>query len=303
LEQIEFFRSSCPPLPATLAGRGIVTSCGADRPSYLLNAYVQFRLIRYLGCDLPIECWYAGAAEKSERFAELVKPLGVTCRDAVAAGYIGHPLVKAVRFRGNLYDQAQLHGYSLKPFAMLASGFAEFVWLDADCHPIQSPAAGFDQPEYHSTGALVWEDDPHATYHFPQLKPFGISAPAGQQNGWETGQMVIDKRRHWRGLQLANWFCANADHWFQFVFGDKDAFFAAWLKEGQPYWHGKPHTHDSRCFIHSLPDGSAFVLHRAGVYAKLRLAAAAADPITRLPHKMIVAGAIEEFVRWYAKRH
>jgi len=167
-----------------------------------------------------------------------MEPFGVTCRDAVAAGYIGHPLVKAVRFRGNLYNQAQLHGYSLKPFAMLASRFAEFVWLDADCHPILSPAAGFVQPEYQATVALVWEDDPCGTYHFPQLAPFGITVPSGQQHGWETGQMVIDKRRHWRALQLANWFCANAEYWFQFIFGDKDAFFAAWLKEGEPYWHG-----------------------------------------------------------------
>lgn len=298
---MELFRMSCPPLTA-VAGRGIVTSCGADRPDYLLNAYVQFRLIRELGCDLPIECWYAGAAEKSERFAEFVEPFGVTCRDAVAAGYIGHPLVKAVRFRGNLYNQAQLHGYSLKPFAMLASGFAEFIWLDADCHPILSPAAGFDQPEYRATGALVWEDDPRATYHFPQLAPFGITVPSGQQNGWETGQMVIDKRRHWRALQLANWFCANAEYWFQFVFGDKDAFFAAWLKEGEPYWHGKPHVHNGRCFIHPLPDGRPFVLHRAGAHAKLRLGAVPADPLANFPHKPFAAHAVDEFVRWHAHK-
>jgi FkbM family methyltransferase len=286
-------------MPDTLTGRGIVTSCGADRVDYLLNAYVQFRLIRELGCKLPIECWYAGARERSEPFAELVRPLGVTCRDAVAAGFVGHPIAKDVPFRVHSYEPAQLHGYSLKPFAILASSFAEVVWLDADCHPIVSPEAAFEQDAYMSAGALVWADDPNATYHYPRLEPFGLTTPPGEENGWETGQMVLDKRRHWRALQLANWFCATADHWFQHVWGDKDALFAAWLVEQAPYRLGAPEVFQGRCFLHRLPDGRPYVLHRAGGAAKLKLGEP--DPLENPPHEAVIDDARDEFVRWHAR--
>lgn len=299
LQQMEFFRASCPPMPDTLSGRGMVTSCGADRIDYLLNAYVQFRLIREFGCRLPIECWYAGAGERSDAFAEFVRPLGVTCRDAVAAGFVGHPIEKNVPFRNHNYEPAQLHGYSLKPFAILASSFAEAIWLDADCHPIVSPDAAFEQDAYADAGALVWADNPEATYHYPRLEPFGLTTPPGEENGWETGQMVLDKRRHWRALQLANWFCATADHWFQHVWGDKDALFAAWLIERAPYRLGAPEVFQGRCFLHRLPDGRPFVLHRAGGAAKLKLGET--DPLENPPHGQVIDDATAEFARWHAQ--
>jgi hypothetical protein len=299
IQQMEFFRASCPPLPDNLIGRGVVTSCGADRIDYLLNAYVQFRLIRALGCELPIDCWYAGAAERSEAFAEFVRPLGVTCRDAVAEGFVGHPIAKDVPFRNHCYEPAQLHGYSLKPFVILASSFAEAIWLDADCHPIASPDAAFEQDAYHETGALVWADDPQATYHYPNLKPFGLTIPPGEENGWETGQMILDKRRHWRALRLAHWFCATADHWFRHIWGDKDALYAAWLKERSPYRLGKPEIFEGRCFLHRLPDGRPFVLHRAGGGAKLRLGSP--DSLAQPPHRAVIDAAVREFEGWHAR--
>lgn len=110
--------------------------------------------------------------------------------------------------------------------------------------------------------------------------------------------MILDKRRHWRALQLANWFCATADHWFQHVWGDKDALFAAWLKEGTPYWLGAPEVFQGRCFLHRLPDGQAFVLHRAGGGAKLKLGES--DPLENPPHAPVIADAVREFESWHA---
>ena len=39
-------------------------------------------MLRRLGCTLPIECWYLGPGEYDGAWAELVRPLGITCIDA-----------------------------------------------------------------------------------------------------------------------------------------------------------------------------------------------------------------------------
>jgi hypothetical protein len=303
IEQIDHFLASCPAVPSELSGRGIVTSCGGDRVDQMLSSYVQFCLTRYLGCDLPIECWHIGGRERCPGFAELVAGLGVHCRDAVAEGFTGFPISQDVAFHpcNYHYRSDEVEGFSLKPIAILASKFSEVIWLDADCHPVISPAEAFDEVDYQSQGALFWQDRPTAAYHLPILEHFGIDIGREQRIGWETGQIVIDKQRHWRPLQLTSWFCRGAPHWFQFSYGDKDTFQAGWRLTEHAYWLGSPpDMFEGKAFLHYLADRKPFVLHRSGRKPKLRSRLPLADPLQSPPHRYIIQRAIREFNGWQA---
>jgi len=45
----------------------------------------------------------------------------------------------------------------------------------------------------------------------------------------EAGQIVIDKRRHWRPLWLAHYFNLNHEFYYMLLNGDKDTFRFAWI--------------------------------------------------------------------------
>ena len=70
--------------------------------------------------------------------------------------------------------------------------------------------------------------------HSPLWKAFGILYSS---NDWkhtqenENGELLIDKRRHWRSLLFAH-FLTEHGIMQQFICGDKDAFRIAWLSLG-----------------------------------------------------------------------
>ena len=51
----------------------------------------------------------------------------------------------------------------------------------------------------------------------------------------ESGQIVIDKSRHWKPLQLTLWMNAFADFWYKHIHGDKDTFHLAWRSLGASF--------------------------------------------------------------------
>ena len=76
------------------------------------------RMLRELGCRLPIEVWYLGEQERNRAWEELVAPLDVRCVDAYEVRK-QHP-------------HARLNGFESKPYAIQWSRFAEVLYLDAD---------------------------------------------------------------------------------------------------------------------------------------------------------------------------
>ena len=88
-------------------GRGIVICGGGDR--YFPSAWVCIRMLRQLGCELPIELWQLWSSELSEPLRRLVERQGVRCVDA-----------SAVRRQ---FPVRILNGWELKPFAILHSAF------------------------------------------------------------------------------------------------------------------------------------------------------------------------------------
>lgn len=214
------FVSRIPPYPNTFEGRGIVI-CGGGL-KYFTCAWVCIHLLRRWGCDLPIELWHLGNGELSQPMADLVRPLGVECIDAS-------------RLRRK-FPARILHGWPLKPYAILHSRFREVLLLDADNVPVRNPVYLFDAPQFQKTGAIFWPDYKFAGGKKARAiwRSCGLRAPRGRE--FETGQILVDKQRCWAALCLSMWFNEHADFYYQHVHGDKETFHLAFRKLKQRYW-------------------------------------------------------------------
>ena len=63
-------------------GRGIVICAGTV--GYFTQAWVCIKMLRQLGCKLPVEVWHFGGAELDQTMAALLAPSDVRCIDAFA---------------------------------------------------------------------------------------------------------------------------------------------------------------------------------------------------------------------------
>ncbi len=182
----------------------------------LLNAWVSISVLRrVLGCTLPIEVWHLGAEEMSATVADQLSSLDVTIVDA-------HHVMREKPAR--IVD-----GWQLKAYALLYARFAEVLLLDADQVCVGDPAALFDAEDYIATGALFWPDIVDLKTDAAIWRETGI-APRSMAS-FESGQLLVDKRRHWSSLQLALAINEDAERFYKLVYGDKDTFLLAWLLE------------------------------------------------------------------------
>jgi hypothetical protein len=284
---------SLPACPNDFRGRGIVTCAGGQ--VYQTCAWVLFSLLRRFGCELPIECWRTGPFERDAAWERLVADrFGVTCIDAAARGYIGHPFAPPLSFRDFSYAPGALHGYALKPFAIMHSAFREVLFLDADNTPERAPTFLFDSPEYLATGALFWSDLPDCRLG-PELTAFGLEESSHVEN-WESGQMLLDKERCWRALALANWFNTQAAHFYRHSWGDCGTWQAAWKWLSAPWsMPGTParRAGDVALVQHDI-SGDPLFFHRVGRRGKWRLDPF--EPTPGFPHNAACRAALEDLV-------
>lgn len=203
--------------PGGHEGSGIVICGGGAK--YFTCAYVCVRMLREVGCTLPVELWHLGPAEMDSEMRDLIAPLGVTCVDALQ-----------VRDR---HPVRTLGGYQLKPYAILHSRFREALLLDADNFPLVDPSFLFETPQYQRDGAIFWPDYGRLEYWRDIWRLAGVAYQ--DEPEFESGQVVVDKARCWRPLQLAMWMNEHSDFWYSHIWGDKDTFHLAWRKLGAPY--------------------------------------------------------------------
>ncbi len=217
-ERLEAAVALRPAYPAErFAGRGVVICGGGAK--YFPCVYVCVRVLRAVGCKLPIEVWHLGAAEMSPEMRAILEPLGVRVVDAHVVRE-QHP----VRY---------LQGWELKAYALLHCAFEEVLLLDADNVAVRDPSFLFDEPEYQKIGAIFWPD-------YGRLEPerciwriMGI--PYRDEPEFESGQIVVDKRQCWPALQLAMHLNEWSEFYYRHIHGDKETFHMAWRKLGQDY--------------------------------------------------------------------
>jgi len=207
------------------AGRGIVTCAGGRK--FQVCAWVLIHMLRRLGCTLPIECWYLGSGEYDAAWADLVRPLGVTCIDA-------HQ-VRDSQTDSWLHRHKRLFGWELKPYAIMHSRFQEVLYLDADNVPVVDPTYLFDTPEYGQAGTVFWPDFGRLGKDRLAWKVFG-DIPYRDEPEVESGQILLDKSRVWPCLVLCHWYMQNSNNfYFHHVHGDKEVFHLAWRRLGLEY--------------------------------------------------------------------
>jgi hypothetical protein len=231
---------------ARFHGRGIVVCAGGDK--FLPGAWVLVNLLRRFGCALPIEMWHL-KDEVGPVWGELMEPFGVSLVDA-----------SVVR---QTHPARILNGWELKPYAMIHSRFAEVLLLDADNVPTADPTYLFDTPTYQATGAIFWPDRDRLRRdrEFWEICKVAFR----DEPEFESGQMVIDKRRCWKALQVTMHFNEWSDFYYHLWHGDKETFHVAWLKVGQSFGLAPPNRDmDWDALYQHDFDGQRIFQHRSG---------------------------------------
>jgi len=228
----EAFVALVPKYPEGLFnGRGIVIPAGGK---YMALALVTIRVLREKGCTLPIELWYKGAHERPTfRLHEELDLLRVTCYDLDEF------------FTGD--------GYATKPLAILASRFQEVFLLDPDSLPIRDIAHLFAEKEYLTHGAVFWPDywdGENMDYSIGKNHTMWkiINKPPTDLRTQESGQVLIDKQRHWLPLLLTVFFNFRSKYYYTILDGDKDTFRFSWVALGANY-HMINHTIGSAGYV------------------------------------------------------
>ena len=211
------FIEDIPPYPETFRGRGIVM--GGGGLGYFSCAWVCIHQLRRVGCTLPIQLWYLGRKELDEQMRALVAPLGVECVDALT-----------IREQ---HAARMLAGWEIKPFSLLHCPFREVLLLDADNVPVVNPEYLFEALEFRETGAVFWPDYGRTKPDRTAWSVFGV--PYRDEPEFESGQILLNKERCWRPLNLAMWFNEHSYFFYDHVHGDKDTFRFAWHRLGQSF--------------------------------------------------------------------
>lgn len=197
--------------------KGIVT-CGGG-VTYFTCAYIMVRMLRSWGCTLPVELWYLGSKEMTQEMIDIISPYGVVCIDAYK-----------VRKE---FPAKTLNGWELKPYAILHSKFDEVFFIDADNVPLINLEIFFNDAEYKTKGSLFWPDQGRLSEQRPIWKICNVQYR--DEPEFETGQIVIDKSRCWRELNLTKHFNDNSDYYYRFMWGDKETFHMAWNRLNTPF--------------------------------------------------------------------
>ncbi|ETI55277.1 hypothetical protein F442_01957 [Phytophthora nicotianae P10297] len=198
-------------------------------PRLLASAYATVRVLReILGCRLPIELWYRPDEMR-------------TARKGLA------PLKKLAEHAGGIsfheINDARAFGYGTKVFAIYHSYLERILFLDADNVPVRDPSFLFESPEFIDTGAVFWPDFWHPdntifNIHRQSLVWQFLGFPFADMFEQESGQLLIDRRRHTIPVEVLSFYAFHRPNLFdnfKLAHGDKDLFRFAWMHQNATF--------------------------------------------------------------------
>ncbi|KAG0337589.1 hypothetical protein BG004_007580 [Podila humilis] len=182
----------------TYKGRGIVFCAGNGQFEFVITAIQALRT--RLNSKLPIQVYHMGEQDLSSDRQKYLREMATDIE-----------VMDVTQVLDNSY--MVLGGWSIKPFAMLASSFEEVMFVDADAYFLQDPAVLFDDAGYKATGALFFFDrtlfhDSHTIPEFmktimpimssfpPKSRSFNLLSAHEQ----ESGVVLINKRDRFLGM-------------------------------------------------------------------------------------------------------
>ena len=215
--------------PSTEARAGIVM---VVYPSLLASVYASIRTLRELmHCQLPIEVWYRPDEMRDA-------PAGLkTLEDMAEKDAVGGLTLRAI-------DDLRAVRFAAKVHAIYNSAFDHVLFLDADNVPVRDPTFLFESEEFVRAGAVFWPD-----FWLPQCTIFHVvedslvwqllDMPYVDMFEQESGQLLIDRRRHAAAMELVHFYAFHTPNLFEqldLAWGDKDLFRFAWIKLNAPFF-------------------------------------------------------------------
>jgi alpha 1,2-mannosyltransferase len=196
------------------SGTGVVFTAGGRYFPVLL---VSLRMLRRVSPKIPVEVFVANHEEYEPEFCEKVLPsMGGKC------------LILSEIYGEQFFKDFDIHGYQLKIMAIIASSFENVIFLDSDSMPIKNVESVTQQEPYLSTGYIIWPDfwyrttSPHyydiagiklgervrgdLTLTDPGFVPQADLENALPDKSSESGQVVVSKSMHYKGLLLALYY-------------------------------------------------------------------------------------------------
>lgn len=227
------------------SGQGIVILAGGR---YTAFATTGLGMLREIGSKLPIEVWVKDAEEEREEWCIELSKEGVACR----------------RLSNYMDTKLLVQGYQLKISAIFFSSFEQILFLDADNVPVKNPDNIFTSKSFTDTGVVLWPD--YWKHTGAPFLPYIVGLSDGpsemlrEDQTAESGQLVWDKRRHWKALCLAAYYnYYGPQHYYTMIsqgwagWGDKDTFLIALRSLRQDYYM-VPHKLKT-LFINGTNDG------------------------------------------------
>ena len=189
------------------AGDGVVYVGGGK---YWPMIVAGIRLLRHVGCTLPVEIWYRGKCE--EVFPEDVEGLNVRLCDVDTMGQVFGDSRIPTGFvcKG---------GWEAKLYAIYHTNFDRILFLDADAYCVQNPEPMFD--ELRGSSFIYWRDL-HAQDNIVKWEEVYPSAIPENVPPVQGGQLLIDRNKAQRLIHVCNWMCQNSDYFFKRMYGDQD---------------------------------------------------------------------------------
>jgi alpha 1,2-mannosyltransferase len=200
-------------------------------PKMVPSAYATVRVLReVLHCRLPIEIWFR--PDEMRKVTASIDPLHQLAANDSIGGITFHEIADPLAVE-----------FATKVFAIYHSVFDRVLFLDSDNVPVRDPCFLFETREFVDTGAVFWPDFWHPQHTLFYLGEDSLlwellDMPFVDMFEQESGQLVIDRRRHAAPLELLHFFTFHRPNPFvqlKLVWGDKDLFRLAWLKLGIPF--------------------------------------------------------------------
>jgi len=226
------------------------------------EAMLAIAALHHVGSRLPIELWHDHDPLLLGESGEVAHAALNSIADVTLVDFYDFPEGQSVT------------GFETLSFAIRYSNFSEVLFIDSDNALLADPSPLFDLPEYAETGALFWRDQIFSremTIEGNYLWQV-IGVEERPQHDMESGQMLINRRKHWKPVLLVDYFNRYPDHWFwTFSWGDKDLWQWAWLALNASFYLSPRHfeymyDEDEKSHSHTQlhpSDGAALFWHRA----------------------------------------
>lgn len=235
------FMSRIPPAPGDLRGDAFVT---VVTPEFNASAYVQAKMLRHVGCNVPLQMWYYNQAPIDIRLSQIPGVSFHCINDKINPG------------------RCQKYSHGVRTAILKVCGLRRAFLMDSDVYPVVDPTRVFDD----SVPMLCWQDHTSGDKWHGEI--YGLDCSTLHTTytiqGGTVGINILDA---WRVLNLADWFNEREAYYYPFGIWDQTQWRAACaLFNVTPCRYSQNRVDASRSliFVHDGPDGSPMFIHRTG---------------------------------------